>query len=62
MEEKEIEKFIEKVESAILSVAYTSAAELPSLNEAREKADEILAQKKSAKISLEKLLQFLYDN
>lgn len=59
--EDEIEEFIKRVESAILSVAYTNVNELPNLNEARDKADEILAQKKSAKMSLEKLLHFLYN-
>lgn len=59
--EDDIQKLLNRVESAIVSTTYKSNAQLPSYEQAREAANKILTQKQSAKKSIEKLLQVLYN-
>lgn len=59
--EAELQQFIEKVESAIASNSYKNSTNLPTLEEARKIADTLLKQKQSKQITIEKLLQLLYN-
>ncbi|MDZ4875187.1 MAG: hypothetical protein CLLPBCKN_004583 [Chroococcidiopsis cubana SAG 39.79] len=56
----ELQQFLDKIESAIVSTAYKSSNQLPNYEQAKEIANKLVAQKKSAKVTVEKLLQLLY--
>lgn len=59
--EDEIQKLLNRVESAIVSTTYKNSTQLPSYEQATESANKVLTQKQSAKKSMEKLLQVLYN-
>jgi hypothetical protein len=59
--EDEIQKLLDRVESAIVSTAYKNSTQLPSYEQARELANKVINQKQAAKKSIEKLLQLLYN-
>jgi len=60
-EEQKIEQFLNNVENAVVSTSYKTSTNLPTLEEARAIANKLLAQKKSKQVTIEKLLQLLYN-
>ena len=59
--EVELQEFINRIETAIVSTAYKSEAKLLTLEEATEIANKLLKQKQSKQITIEKLLKLLYN-
>lgn len=59
--EEEIRQLLNRVETAIVATSYKSRVQVPGYEEAREIVDKILKGKQSARKSLEKLLQVLYN-
>jgi len=59
--EDELQEFINRVESAIVSTVYKGSTNLLTLEQATELANKLLAQKKSKQQTVEKLLQVLYN-
>lgn len=58
--EQELEEFLNRVETAIVSISYKPSTNLLTLEEAREVAKKLVAQKKSKEVTIQKLLQVLY--
>lgn len=59
--EEELQQFINEVEIAITSTSCKTSTKLPTLEEAKEIANKLMKQKQSKQITIEKLLQLLYN-
>jgi len=59
--EEELQQFIQKVENGINPASCETSTKLPSLEEAQEIANKLLKQKQSKQVTIEKLIQLLYN-
>lgn len=59
--EAELQEFINRIETAIVSTAHKPETKLPTLEEAIEVANKLLKQKQSKQTTVEKLLKLLYN-